>query len=124
MIQLKDVILNDEQFAEMQEITSNMQDRLIKEAMIDFEKKRIAIINERLSSLGVDICVEDQRRKRFKDFISERNGNETTIWYRDGSETGLRVVTFVDPELVDCPAFNKTGDMAHKFEVTQKYKYY
>ncbi len=37
MIQLKDVILNDEQFAEMQEITINMQDRLIKEAMIDFE---------------------------------------------------------------------------------------
>ena len=124
MIKLKDVILNDEQFAEMQEITSNMQDRLIKEAMIDFEKKRIAIINERLSSLGIDICVEDQLRKRFKDFISERTGTETTIWYRDGSETGLRVVTFVDPELVDCPAFNKTGDMAHKFEFTQQYRYY
>ena len=124
MIQLKDVILNDEQFAEMQEITSNMQDRLIKEAMIDFEKKRIAIINERLSILGVDICVEDQRRKRFKDFISERTGNETTIWYRDGSETGLRVVTFIDPELNDVNMFNNIDSEMHRFEVTQQYRYY
>lgn len=124
MIELKDVILNDEQFAEMQEITSNMQDRLIKEAMIDLEKKRIAIINERLSSLGVDICVEDQKRKRFKDFISERSGNETTIWYRDGSDAGLRIVTFVDPDLMNIHDFNRSGDVAHKFEVTQQYRYY
>lgn len=124
MIQLKDVILNDEQFAEMQEITSNMQDRLIKEAMIDFEKKRIAIINERLSILGIDICVEDQLRKRFKDFISERTGNETTIWYRDGSETGLRVVTFIDPELNDVNMFNNIDSEMHRFEVTQQYRYY
>ena len=124
MIQFKDVILNDEQFAEMQEITSNMQDRLIKEAMIDFEKKRIAIINERLDSLGIYICLEDQKRKRFKDFISERIGNETTIWYRDGSETGLRVVTFVDPELNDVNMFNNVDSERRKFEVTQQYRYY
>lgn len=124
MIELKDVILNDEQFAQMEEITSNMQDRLIKEAIIDFEKKRIAIINERLSSLGINICVEDQRRKRFKDFISERTGNETTIWYRDGSDAGLRIVTFVDPDLMNLHDFNRSGDVAHKFEFTQQYRYY
>lgn len=124
MIELKDVILNDEQFAKMEEITSNMQDILIKEAIIDFEKKRIAIINERLYSLGINICVEDQKRKRFKDFISERSGNETTIWYRDGSETGLRIVTFVDPDLMNIHDLNRSGDVAHKFEFTQQYRYY
>ena len=124
MIELKDIILNDEHFARMEEITSYMQDILIKEAMIDFEKKRIAIINERLSSLGINICIEDQKIKRFKDFISERSGNETTIWYRDGSDTGLRIVTFVDPDLMNLHDFNRIGDVAHKFEFTQQYRYY
>ena len=124
MIELKDIILNDEHFARIEEITSYMQDILIKEAMIDFEKKRIAIINERLSSLGINICIEDQKIKRFKDFISERLGNETTIWYRDGSDTGLRIVTFVDPDLMNLHDFNRSGDVAHKFEFTQQYRYY
>ena len=48
----------------------------------------------RLEKLGIELDAEAERRKRFKSFVVEYNDHEETYWYNDGSETGLRIVTF------------------------------
>lgn len=57
-------------------------------------KKKDAVIMKRLSELGIDTDIESEKRRRFKRFVVEHSYTEETYWYNDGSESGLRIITF------------------------------
>lgn len=62
----------------------------------EIEAKRKEIILGRLKKLGIELDMELERTRRFKSLTieTEHDGTET-IYYNDGSENGIRVVTFV-----------------------------
>jgi hypothetical protein len=63
---------------------------------IDLDKENI--IKERLANiLGHEVDLEKLYRRRFSKLLIEHTENYQTIWYNDGSETGLRVVSFENP---------------------------
>lgn len=70
------------------------QQEIIGDMIAELNKKKDAIIMHRLEKLGIKLDVEVEQRKRFKTFVVEYNDHEETYWYNDGSETGLRIVTF------------------------------
>ena len=73
------------------------------------------IVKQRLKELGIEIDLESEPNRRFKRLLLEHNGNEQTLWYNDGSETGLRVVTFV--EKISFPEITKSS-----FKIFQEIK--
>lgn len=78
---------------------SNKLNDITAELMNYFEAKRTQIITERLKKIiGVELNIEEESKRRFKRFAIEYNGNEETIYYNDGSESGIRIVTFVRDE--------------------------
>ena len=117
----EEMILNDEEFVKIQSREGTIQQEIITAAMREFEKRKVLIIIERLNQFGIDVDLNKQKTKRFKDFVAETFGKETTIWYREGSDTGLRVVTFIDATLEDMP---NRGDCNNTFTITQQFKYY
>jgi hypothetical protein len=70
------------------------QQEIIGDMIAELNKKKDAIVMHRLKKLGIKVDVEAEQRKRFKSFTVEYNNHEETYWYNDGSETGLRIVTF------------------------------
>lgn len=74
------------------------QQQIIGDMIAELNKKKDSIIMQRLEKLGIEIDVEAEQRRRFKRFVVEYNDTEETYWYNDGSETGLRVVTFKKPQ--------------------------
>lgn len=70
------------------------QQQIIGDMIAELIKKKDAIVMHRLKQLGIKIDVEAEQRRRFKRFVVEYNNKEETYWYNDGSETGLRIVTF------------------------------
>lgn len=84
-------------------ISNYMQDAT-KKLLEDIQKKREELIYKHLEILGVSIDIEQEQRRRFKSLSIEFKDDEETIYYNDGSENGLRVITFVtkqqpfDPE--------------------------
>lgn len=57
-------------------------------------KRRENLVIERLRDKGIFLDLKVEQRRRFKSLTSERKGNKETIYYNDGSENGLRVITF------------------------------
>ena len=90
--------------------TRNYIQEVEKEVMENMRKFRKEIIFKRLSELGITINIEQEQRRRFKSFAVEYRDNEESIYYNDGSENGLRVITFVtkqtpfdpDKRSIDC----------------------
>ena len=74
------------------------QQQIIGDMIAELNKKKEAIIMQRLEKLGIEIDVEAEQHRRFKRFVVEYNDQEETYWYNDGSETGLRIVTFKKPQ--------------------------
>ena len=74
----------------------NFQETAIKKVAEDMSNKRMNLIIERLKNIGITLDVKKEERARFKSLTRVFNGlNEETIYYNDGSENGLRVITFV-----------------------------
>lgn len=70
------------------------------EAIIrDLQQKREKLIIDRLKELGITLDYEVEQRRRFKSLAREYKGEEETIYYNDGSEQGLRVITFVTKQI-------------------------
>ncbi len=68
-----------------------MFDELIK----DFVKKKEEIVQDKINELGIEFSFEEEKRRRFKNFLIETTEDgEETYWYNDGSDQGLRIVTF------------------------------
>lgn len=75
---------------------SNMMQDITTKLINNIEAQRIQIITERLKEIvGIDLDIKEEVKRRFKRIAIEYNGNEETIYFNDGSETGVRIVTFV-----------------------------
>ena len=69
--------------------------KLIDNLVTDFNNKKDQIIKHKLQELGIEFIEEDEKSRRFKQFVCEIKGNEESYYYNDGSIDGLRIVTFV-----------------------------
>ena len=74
------------------------QQQIFGDMIAELNKKKDAIIMHRLEKLGIEIDIEAEQRRRFKNFVVEYNDTGETYWYNDGSETGLRIATFKKPQ--------------------------
>lgn len=61
-------------------------------------KAKDKIILDRMKELGIDFDLKKEEKLRFKNFMTKETQNETTYYYNDGSEKGLRIITFVSPD--------------------------
>ena len=90
----------------------------IQKASRDIEEKKVALIKKILEEkIGIEIDVMEETKRRFKNLIIVKSGNEETVYYNDGTPEGLRVVTFV---------FETTGTSVtdNKLETFLEFKYY
>jgi len=75
---------------------SNIMYDITERLVNDIEQKRNQVITERLKEIvGIDLNIEEEQKRRFKRLAIEYNGSEETIYFNDGSEFGVRIVTFV-----------------------------
>jgi len=75
---------------------SNLMQDITTKLIMDIEQKRNQVITERLKEIvGIDLNIEEESKRKFKRLAIEYNGNEETIYFNDGSDTGKRIVTFV-----------------------------
>lgn len=98
---------------ETEDYVSKAMDILIK----DFEKKRMELIQNRLSELGISLDIAEEAKRKFKRFVYEIKGNEETLYYNDGSENGLRIITFVRIQ-------NPVSFDSNMAKLSIEYKYY
>lgn len=98
---------------EFENLQSYFIDKISKE--LSENKQRVFI--DRLVSLGIDIDLEEQQNKRFKDICITYQNNEETYYYNDGSDNGLRIITFT--EINSSPKIDfKTGKVSVESEIS------
>ena len=73
---------------------SNLSQSLIQKAVDDIEQKRQEAFTNRLKELKIEFDPEIEQHRRFKRFAREFRGEEETIYFNDGSMSGLRIITF------------------------------
>jgi len=73
---------------------SNLSESLVEKVVSDIENKRFEAFVNRLKELNIEFDKEIEEHKRFKSFSRDIRGEEETIYYNDGSISGLRVITF------------------------------
>ena len=84
----------------------------------DICEKREKVIAERLKQIiGIDLDIKAEANRRFKRFAIEYKGNEEIIYFNDGSEQGIKVVTFVSKE-------NPPSITNNKCQMSVEYSYY
>jgi hypothetical protein len=75
---------------------SNLMQEVTTKLINNIEKQRMQIITDRLKEIvGIDLNIEEEAKRRFKRLSIDYKGNEETIYFNDGSEYGIRIVTFV-----------------------------
>jgi hypothetical protein len=76
----------------MQEVTTKMAQ--------DINTQKELVIKQKLKEiLGIEIDLQEELQRRFKRFITVRQGNEESIYFNDGSIEGKRIVTFVKKDI-------------------------
>jgi len=68
---------------------------LTKNIMDMVSRRKEELLFNRLLHHGKTIDFDIEKERRFKKIIMERNGNEETYYYNDGSIEGLRIITFI-----------------------------
>ena len=72
---------------------SNMMHDITTKLINNIDAQRTQIITERLKEIvGIDLNKEDEVKRKL---VIEYNENKETIFFNDGSEDGIRIVTFV-----------------------------
>lgn len=79
--------------------TNNFAEELTTKMIADLHKQREKLLFDRLLKLGIEIDIKTEERRRFKSLSKEYKGDKETIYYNDGSERGLRIITFVTKQL-------------------------
>lgn len=89
---------------------------LIRKSVKDVKEKKAAVIKERVKDIvGIDIDFEEENKRRFKRFAIERTGNKETVYFNNGTPTGISIVTFVYNEL---PVEIKDNEIKINTEIT------
>ena len=68
---------------------------IIEKLIADISAKKEAVIKERLKALNIEIDEKLEKTRKFKSIVCEIHGNKEHYFYNDGSEKGIRVVTFI-----------------------------
>jgi len=86
----------------------DMMNEMISNAAIKINLEKEAVIKERLLSFGYVIDFEEELKRRFTRFASEKKGNKEIIYFDDGSVDGLKLITFeiIYPEAPSITAEN------------------
>ncbi len=71
-----------------------LQDKIQELAAI-IDKQKEDVIKQRLSELNITLDEQNEKNRRFKNFVCEIKGDKESYYYNDGSLSGIRVVTFV-----------------------------
>lgn len=103
---------------EYQNIDFSVMSKIMEDAIKKLALKKEEVIKERCTALGIEYDLDKEYKKRFKSFVIEMQGSKETLYYNDGSQSGIRVVTF---ELI---TDDSTSIANNKFEFQTKLKYY
>jgi len=73
-----------------------MLDELVEKISVDIEQKKGNILKSRLTELGLldEFNKEANEVMRFRNFVCEKSQFTETWWYNDGTNQGLRIITF------------------------------
>ena len=74
---------------------TNLIDNAIRKMSEDIARQKETIILQRLKSIGIEVDMKEEDKRRFNRFKLEVQDNKETLYYNDGSINGLRVITFV-----------------------------
>jgi len=97
---------------------NNLIEETINKIIKDLQQKKETIIREKLKEiLGIEIDIEEERKRRFNRLSVEYRLNEEIIYFNDGSVNGKRIVTFVKKD-------NPINFNNNKFEFCVEYYYY
>ena len=96
---------------------NDVMSNMTRELATQINKKREEIIVNRLKELKIDIDIEKEQERRFKRLMLERNGNNETIYFDDGTQEGKRIVTFT-------PKYMPITQTLDKTEISVEYSYY
>ena len=80
----------------------SMYKGLLADLQNEIYETRDRLFREKLGELNIDIDLEAEKKNRFKKFTIEYKGSEETVYYNDGSENGLRVITFQHHNTIEC----------------------
>jgi hypothetical protein len=82
--------------------TYDLASELIANAMKELEDAKAKIVRDKLKELGIIDRPEEDKNRLFKHFaiVYDENDKSETIMYNDGSDKGLRVVTFINKDLL------------------------
>lgn len=76
-------------------IINDILQKSVRDCTNDLIKKQENIILLKLQEHGIDIDLKEEAKRRFKRITIETGPqNKMEVWYNDGSEQGLRIVTF------------------------------
>ena len=75
---------------------------LLNDLQDQIYEARDRLFRERLDELNILVDLEAEKKNRFKKFMVCYSGGNETVYYNDGSENGLKVITFQHHYAVEC----------------------
>lgn len=78
-------------------LLNDVLQKALKDCLTNVMKNREELIVLKLQEKGIEISLEEEAKRRFKRISIETEGGPSqkmTVWYDDGSENGLRIITF------------------------------
>ncbi len=94
----------------MKDSLREMHEKLVE----DLENKKLEIVKSRLKELGYTIDFQLEASKRFKCLTSVTNGDEETVYFNNGTNDGVRVVTFKE---IYVPIHSDGGQMSIGYDI-------
>ena len=77
-------------------IDSSFINEHIQQITKDINRKKDGLFIEKLKEItGIEIDIEKESKRRFKRFFVDYSEGKETIYYNDGSDTGIRIITFI-----------------------------
>ena len=95
----------------------SLEEDAISKMISEMQYKKESLIKEFLRAKGVKLDWSNEKNRRFKLVIHEKHPNKEVYYYNDGSNDGLRIITFEEIP-------NEMDFTCTKFEMGIKLKYY
>ena len=99
----------------MENLTDGHFENLIDSQLKELFSRKNEIIHEALKKHDLKLNIEAESKRRFKNFTYLRRGDEETLWYNDGSDEGLRIVTIKFETTFDFSDLNAKVNMELKY---------
>lgn len=103
--------LDSSVFTELMDIQTNLMNQFVKK----IEATKEEIVLKTIKNLGFEIDIEEEKNKRFSDIKCEFVGKEERYFYNDGSDNGVRLVTFYS--VTDCSPIEINSGFGTRFTI-------